>query len=130
MKNASIIRRLLYSVATVALLIFCVGSIASAQKQGTNSGGVGRGDEGQIVRVTVMRAARLVRGIRVRVKSQDGTVVASGLTGKTGTYSVPLNAGSYTISVTSHGVNATSPVTVVKSTDPALITLTLAPPIK
>ncbi len=93
----------------------------------TNTGGV-RGGSGQTVRVTVKLGSKSVPSVRVNVMTSDGSVVTSGLTNKHGVYTAPLDAGDYTLSITSPKGNATHPVTVVKSSDPAMITLTLTPP--
>jgi hypothetical protein len=91
------------------------------------AGGIGRGDNGQLLRVTVTLNGKLQPGVRVQVSVADGSVVVSGLTAKNGTYIAPLDEGVYTVTATTLKASATSPVTIVKSTDPALISLALTP---
>jgi hypothetical protein len=112
---------------TLLTLNICGSALAAPPQKGTNTGGVGRGDNGQLLRVTVTLNGKLQPGVRVKVAVSDGSVVVSGLTAKNGTYIAPLDAGDYTVSATTSKGTATSPVTIVKSTDPALISLALAP---
>jgi len=128
MKLCNMLRK---SVAVLCLILVTASltdiAFGAPFQRGTTTGGV-RGDGGQRVVVTVKLGSKPVPSVRVKVMTSDGSVVTSGLTNKHGVYTVPLDAGDYTLSVTSPKGNATSPVTVVKSTAPAKITLTLTAP--
>jgi hypothetical protein len=122
-------RRSLISLVTLGLVFSLFGFAFAAPHNGfmQKAGGIGRGDNGQLLRVTVTLNGKLQPGVRVQVSVADGSVVVSGLTAKNGTYIAPLDEGVYTVTATTLKASATSPVTIVKSTDPALISLALTP---
>ena len=128
MKNFVASRRSLLSIFAFSLVLSFFGVALATPPTGMQKqAGTGRPDNGQVLRVTVKFAGKLQRGARVKVSAGDDSIAASGVTGKTGTYITTLAAGTYTVTATSPKGTATSPVTLVQSTDPALITLTLAP---
>jgi hypothetical protein len=100
---------------------------ANTQQGGSTTGGIGRGDNGQVLRVSVSLNGKPVGGAVVKVTVGDGSVVLRGVTLKNGTFSRSLDAGAFTVTATSGKNTATSPVTIVQSNDPAMVTLTLAP---
>jgi hypothetical protein len=131
MKNFAASRRFLLSIITLGLELSFFGVALAAPPTGMQKqAGTGRPDNGQVLRVTVKFAGKLQPGVDVKVSAGDNSVAATGKTGKTGTYITTLGAGTYTVTATSTKGTASSPVTIVQSTDPALITLTLAPPAK
>ncbi len=100
---------------------------ANTQQGGTTTGGIGRGDTGQVLRVSVSLNGKPVGGAAIKVTVGDGSVVLRGVTLKNGTFSRSLDAGAFNVTATSGKNTATSPVTIVQSNDPAMVTLALAP---
>ena len=121
-------RSLLFTFALGLLLSFFPVALAAPHPAMQHAAGTGRAGNGQVLRVTVTLAGKLQRGVKVSVTGGEQSVTVSGVTGKYGTYITTLDAGTYTVTATSPHGTATGPVTLVKSTDPALLSLTLAPP--
>ena len=91
-------------------------------------GGV-RGDQGQTLRVIVKLKGQTLTHVAATIKitgsDQQGTV--SGTTSMKGVYSVALNPGTYTVTATTARYTASGDITIVASTNPAILTLNLAP---
>jgi hypothetical protein len=117
-------------IAMLLILNICGAAFALPMQKGTNTGGVGRGDNGQILTVSVTLNGLPVAGARIAVAVGDGSVFLHGTTAKNGKYSAPLDAGLYTVTATSPKGKASDSVTIVQSMSPAFLTLTLAPPAK
>jgi hypothetical protein len=100
-------------------------AMASTQQGGTNAGGTGRGDNGQVLRVSVTINGKPAAKALVKVSVGDGSVVLSGLTLPNGTFSRSLDAGVYNVTATLGKSTATSPVTIVQSNDPDMVSLAL-----
>ena len=91
-------------------------------------GGV-RGDQGQTLRVIVKLKGQTLMHVAAAIKitgsDQQGTV--TGKTSTKGVYSVALNPGTYTVTATTAHDTASGDITIVASTNPAILTLNLAP---
>jgi hypothetical protein len=91
-------------------------------------GGV-RGDQGQTLRVIVKLKGQTLKNVAATIKitgsDQQGTV--TGTTSMKGVYSVALNPGTYTVTATTAHYTASGNITIVASTNPAILTLNLAP---
>jgi hypothetical protein len=110
-------------------LCFSIIPIASAATLAAamqKPGGV-RGDKGQTLRVLVNLNGVLLKNVAatVSITAADGTVVVSGMTSKSGAYSTALDAGTYTVTVTTTHYTATQSVTIVESTSPEVVTVKL-----
>jgi hypothetical protein len=100
---------------------------AATQQGGSTTGGVGRGDNGQVLRVSVTLNGKPVAKAIVKVTVGDGSVVLSGFTLPNGTFSRSLDAGVYNVTATSGKSTATTSVTIVQSNDPDMVSLALTP---
>jgi hypothetical protein len=128
-------RKLFSSLIALGILLGSLTTIGLAQKSapsanttGNNSGGTGRQGDGQPLRVMVMKAGAPVANAHIVISVSDGSVILRGLTKANGVFVTnSLDTGVYTVTATKLKATATSPVTIIQSTDPALVSLTLAP---
>jgi hypothetical protein len=129
-------RRFALPIATVSCLALCSptgAAVAQAVKaavantqSGGGHGGTGRQGDGQPLRVMVMHNGAPVANAHVAISVSDGSVVLRGVTKATGVFvTTSLDTGTYTVTATKVKSNATSPVTITQSTDPAVVSLTL-----
>ena len=100
---------------------------AAAMSTDPNTAGTGRQGNGQPLRVMVMMNGAPVAKASVIVSVGDGSVILRGVTKPNGTFTTMLDQGIYNVSASTPKGKATSPVTIVQSTDPAVVSLTLAP---
>jgi len=117
-------------VATLGLVLcaFTVAFAAQTAKDQTGGGhgGVGRQGDGQPLRVMVMKAGAPVANAHVVISVSDGSVILRGVTKANGVFVTnSLDTGVYTVTATKLKATATSPVTIVQSTDPAIVSLTI-----
>ena len=134
MKN-TLHRSVLASVA-IALLLGAFGLVIHAQvtaranantTTGNNSGGTGRQGDGQPLRVIVTLNGAPVAKAAIAVSVSDGSVILRGVTKPTGIFvTTSLDQGVYTVTAKTPKGTSTSPVTIIQSTDPAVVTLALA----
>ena len=118
-------------VCLVALgLVMSIAPVASGAPMRSalqTPGGV-RGANGQPLRVTVKLGEKPLVHVKIAIKitAADGTVVvAAGTAFKNAVYSTPLDAGTYTVTVTTAHYTGSSSVTIVHSISPALLTIHL-----
>ena len=142
MKSLYLIRRQVVAFIAMGLFLLAVSISTGAHAQrphaavaasstnpngsGNNSGGVGRQGNGQPLRVMVMMNGAPVAKASVIVSVGDGSVILRGVTKPNGTFTTMLDQGIYNVSASTPKGKATSPVTIVQSTDPATVPLTLA----
>lgn len=117
--------------AALALLLGVPSAAFAAphdQKQPPTAGGVGRQGNGQPLRVMVMHDGKPVAGAHIAISVSDGSVVLRGVTRANGVFVTnSLDQGLYTVTATTAKGTTSGPVTLVQSTDPAVVDLTLAP---
>jgi hypothetical protein len=122
------VRRSIGSLVILGLIAFIPGGAhaAPARQAGTQTGGTGRQGDGQPLRVMVMANGAPVSHAQVVITGSDGSVIVSGKTKANGTFvTTSLSAGTYTVTATKLKATANSPVTIVQSTDPAVVSLTI-----
>ena len=137
MKSFIATHRFVVSVIILGLFFCAVGAphaaygqLRAATSMATSdpkAGGVGRQGNGQPLRVMVMMNGAPVAKASVIVSVGDGSVILRGVTKPNGTFTTMLDQGIYNVSASTPKGKATSPVTIVQSTDPAVVSLTLAP---
>jgi hypothetical protein len=123
-------RRTVVCLVALGLGLSLVSVASAARTAGAmqQTGGV-RGDNGQILKVVVNLNGSMLKNVpaAVSITTPDGTPVITGKTSMGGTYSTPLDVGTYNVTVTTTHFSSTQSITIVQSTSPAVMTVDLKP---
>lgn len=120
-------RRIVLLLAAFGLVMSVVPAALAAPAAAIQDTGGVRGENGQILRVTVKLNGKALKNVTaaITITTGDGKAVVSGVTSKAGTYAAPLDAGTYNVTATTTKYTATGSVTIEKSTSPAVLILNL-----